>query len=112
MTDLPQSKSESVLLPVDPTVRTRIGVAYGLAAYISWGIAPLYFKEMIRRADALEILAHRVLWSSVFLLVFVAVRGQLGAIKQLVMHDRKTLLALVGTTTLISVNWYLFIWVH
>ena len=44
---------------------TRRGSAYVLAAYGIWGLFPLYFAAL-RPAGALEILAHRVVWSLVF----------------------------------------------
>ena len=40
----------------------RIGVSAALAAYIFWGLAPLYFK-LIQEVAALEVIAHRILWS-------------------------------------------------
>lgn len=96
----------------DTSATARAGVIYGLLAYISWGVAPLYFKVIITRAPALEVLAHRVLWSSVFLLGLVAVRRQLPALRRILLQTPKVLAVLCCTTALISVNWYVFIWVH
>jgi len=92
--------------------RARAGVIYGMAAYLSWGIAPLYFKAVIERASALEVLAHRVLWSSVLLLLLVAFRRQGASLRRVFLHTPRVLIVLVGTTALISVNWYVFIRVH
>ena len=46
--------------------KTREGLVYGLAAYGLWGLVPLYFY-FLKNIDAPELLAHRVLWSALFL---------------------------------------------
>jgi chloramphenicol-sensitive protein RarD len=52
----------------------RFGYLYGLGAYLIWGFFPLYIK-LLRPAGAVEILAHRVIWSAVFVaLLLTAVR--------------------------------------
>ena len=52
----------------------RRGYAYGLTAYAIWGYFPIYFK-LLRPAGPLEILAHRVVWSVLFVsLVLSAMR--------------------------------------
>ena len=59
-----------------PPRADRSGVAAALAAYIFWGLAPIYFK-LIQSAPALEIIAHRILWSvpvlAGFLLLYFAI---------------------------------------
>ena len=67
----------------------RRGYLYGLTAYACWGFFPLYFK-VLRPAGALEILAHRVVWSAVFVaLLLSALRGwrSIAALR----HRRRTL---------------------
>ena len=85
----------------------RLGVAYGLSAYLAWGLAVLYFKA-IARVPAEEILAHRIVWSVPLLLAWLAWRGRLGEIRP-ALKDRRTLLALLVSTALIATNWLLFI---
>jgi chloramphenicol-sensitive protein RarD len=86
----------------------RKGVAYGVAAYGMWGLVPIYFKAL-SGVPALEVLAHRVVWSVVLLVPLVLVRGQWPELRR-VIYSRKTLATLIITTVLIAVNWYLFIW--
>jgi chloramphenicol-sensitive protein RarD len=86
----------------------RKGVAYGVAAYGMWGLVPIYFKAL-SGVPALEVLAHRVVWSVVLLVPMVLVRGQWPELRR-VISSRKTLATLIITTVLIAVNWYLFIW--
>ena len=86
----------------------RVGVAYGIAAYSWWGLVPIYFKAIVH-VSPLEILAHRVVWSVVLLCVLMRMYGRWRvAIEAL--KNRQTLITLVGTTVLIAVNWYVFIW--
>ena len=56
--------------------RARIGVGYGLAAYVWWGAVPIYFKA-VAHVSAFEVLAHRVIWSVVLLGVLMRIYGRL-----------------------------------
>ncbi|TFV73336.1 EamA family transporter RarD [Blastococcus sp. CT_GayMR19] len=86
----------------------RLGVLAGLGAYALWGLFPLYFP-LLEPASGLEIVAHRVLWSLLFvgLLLFAVrrwshVRAAVG--------DRRTLLVLAGAAVLIAANWLVFVY--
>ena len=94
--------------PADPRTDARDGLFYGLAAFVAWGFIPLYFHAL-HGVPAEEVLAHRVVWSAVFLGGFLAWRGRLGDVVALLRTPR-TLRALALSTGLIVVNWYLFIW--
>jgi len=86
----------------------RRGYLYGLVAYASWGFFPLYFK-LLRPAGALEILAHRVVWSAVFIaLLLSAMRGwrSIAALR----HRRRTLGMIALAAVLIAVNWGVYIY--
>jgi len=84
------------------------GVYYALAAFIMWGLAPIYFK-LIDSIGAMEILAHRVVWSLVFLLLIIALKKNWYKV-QSILRQPKLLLMLVLTSTLLGFNWGLFIW--
>lgn len=86
----------------------RRGALYGTAAFLWWGFAPLYFKA-VGSVPSLEVLAHRISWSLVFLMVLMAFRGGLRPTLAL-FRDRRTLLTMAVTTCLIAVNWLVFIW--
>jgi chloramphenicol-sensitive protein RarD len=88
--------------------RPSTGVIYGLAAYLWWGLAPLYFKA-IAHVPPSEILAHRILWSCVLLALLIWRRGELGALAVAV-RSRRLLATLAASTVLIGVNWFVFIW--
>lgn len=84
------------------------GLLAGFGAYLIWGFAPLYFK-LLDDLSAPEILAHRSIWSLLLALVMLAVLGKLRGLRA-VFSSRKTLLALLVSTALISTNWLIFIW--
>ena len=86
----------------------RSGFLMGLAAYTIWGSFPLYFKALAH-VPAAEVLAHRIIWSAAFLLVFVALTSA-GAQLRSMLRDKRTLAILVLTTLLISTNWFVFIY--
>ncbi|HWJ53126.1 MAG TPA: EamA family transporter RarD [Propionibacteriaceae bacterium] len=87
--------------------RQRRGIAYGLAAYALWGAVPLFWP-LVSRASALELLAHRVIWSLVIcavLLLTVVPRGWWSRI-----GNRRSLVLLAGAAAVVSVNWGTYIW--
>ena len=47
------------------------GIFYAITAYFLWGIFPVYWK-MIQDVPALEIIAHRIVWAFIFVLLVVA----------------------------------------
>lgn len=81
---------------------------FGFAAYAMWGAFPLYWP-LLEPAGAVEILAHRVLWSCItmgLLLVLVRRTAQLRA----VVVDRRVRVLLAVAAAVISVNWVTYIW--
>ena len=86
----------------------RLGVAYGLAAYISWGFFAVYFK-LTAHVPPLEVLAHRIIWSVALLSLFLAVKNKGSEIRR-VFGDARTFRVLALTALLISCNWLVFIW--
>lgn len=91
-----------------PPGAERIGVAAALAAYIFWGLAPIYFK-LIQSVDALEIIAHRILWSIPFLAGFLLLRDGRGFLQRMRLPPR-TVLALLLSGALVVTNWLIFVW--
>ncbi|MGO2354201.1 MAG: EamA family transporter RarD [Marinomonas foliarum] len=87
---------------------SRSGIFYALTAFTLWAIAPIYFKEM-SFVPATEILAHRVIWSCVLVLVLILLLRYTDALKK-VLHSPKTLMAMLISTLLIGLNWGTFIW--
>jgi chloramphenicol-sensitive protein RarD len=77
-------------------------------AFASWGLFPLYWKPFAV-ASQWETLGHRVLWSFLVLLTFCLARG-LGPEVLAVGRTPRRVAALLGTATLLSANWALFIY--
>ncbi|GAA4887860.1 EamA family transporter RarD [Ferrimonas pelagia] len=86
----------------------RQGTLYAIAAYLMWGIAPLYFHA-VSDVPADEILMHRVIWSFGLVFGLAWFSGQMKEVRALLKLPRK--LALLGVTSvLVASNWLIFIW--
>jgi chloramphenicol-sensitive protein RarD len=83
------------------------GIAYSLLAYSLWGLFPIYFKLLSARP--LEILAHRVTWSALFLAAVLGVRRNWGWLSR-AFARRSIWLTHVASAALLGVNWYVYIW--
>jgi chloramphenicol-sensitive protein RarD len=85
----------------------------GIAAYGMWGLFPLYWP-LLRPAGAMEILAHRMVWSLLFVLVILFVIGRRTGVGwsnlRAVLLDRRKLGLLSIAAVLITVNWGAYIW--
>ncbi len=89
------------------TPATRTGLILGIGAYALWGLLPLYLR-LLRAVPAVQVLAHRVLWSLLLLAAIVAVTRRARAIVGAARG--RTLLLLCGSAALIAVNWMVYIW--
>ena len=85
----------------------KIGIWYGVVAYTLWGILPLYWKLM-QTVPAIEILAHRVLWSFVFMFLLIIFTGGWKTIA-VGFADKKKLLLMFLCGLLVSINWFTYI---
>lgn len=88
--------------------QTQQGYLYAVLAFLMWGMAPIYFKQ-IESIAALEILTHRVIWSVLFLILIVFAARQWHQIQH-VIKKPKLLGMLCISSTLLGFNWGLFIW--
>ncbi len=90
------------------TSATREGIAAALGAYVLWGLVPIFFKQL-GGVPALEIIAHRVVWSLLLVGGLLAARGQLGSVWH---HARnlRTLLHAAIAAALVMTNWFVFVW--
>ncbi|MDZ5663178.1 EamA family transporter RarD [Nocardioides sp. S-58] len=87
---------------------SRRGVILGALAYILWGTFPLYWT-LLEPGGAVEILAHRIVWSLLTMLVIVVLWRRAGQLRALV-RDRRKVLILTGAAVVISFNWGAYIW--
>jgi len=86
----------------------RAGFALGLAAYALWGVLPIYFKAL-RGIPAVDIVAHRVLWSLPFLALLIALGTGWNKVRAALSNVR-TIGMLVVTAILIGGNWLLYVY--
>jgi chloramphenicol-sensitive protein RarD len=85
----------------------RRGFIFGFAAYLIWGLFPLYWK-LLDQSGAIELLAHRVLWSLLTIAVLVVVLRKFGPVKALLREPRQRW-PLIAAAFLISANWGTYI---
>lgn len=89
------------------------GVLAGIASYGMWGLFPLYWP-LLKPAGAVEILAHRMVWSLLFVLLVLWVSARRGGGgwpgMRAVFTDRRRLGLLSVAAVLITVNWGAYIW--
>ncbi|TSB45457.1 EamA family transporter RarD [Alkalicoccobacillus porphyridii] len=83
----------------------------GAAAYMLWGVMPLYWK-LADDVTSAEVLAYRIIWAFVFMLLALALIGKLQGVLQemrLVWQNKRRLLAITTASILITANWFIFI---
>jgi len=83
------------------------GLFYALACYITWGLFPLYWKLLVH-VPSQQILAHRIIWSVVFLIAMLLVLRNRNFLVYL--KRPRTLGLLFITGTLVGGNWFVYIY--
>ncbi|MGE0217382.1 EamA family transporter RarD [Mycolicibacterium sp.] len=84
----------------------KSGLLFGAGAYAMWGLFPAFFP-LLEPASALEVLAHRIVWSFVLMVLVVAAVRRGGDLKAI---TGRTWLLLAAASALISVNWGVYIY--
>lgn len=85
-----------------------IGILYGASSFIAWGLFPLYWK-LLKNVPAIEILAHRILWSFVFVGVLVLALHKWSNVKG-ALKEKRNLFYIFLCSILVSFNWFTYIW--
>lgn len=101
------SAPSSPPLANDPAA-ARVGVIAGLLTFGIWGLLPLYLKQLADMPPP-EVLANRVIWSVVMMAVFIVLLREWSAVLA-AFRNRRVILTLIATATLISVNWLTYIY--
>ncbi|MFK0154986.1 EamA family transporter RarD [Streptomyces sp. NPDC090499] len=86
----------------------RTGLANGFAAYGMWGLVPLFWP-LLKPAGSVEILAHRMVWSLVFVAVALVFVRRWAWAGELLRQPRRLALVTVAAAV-ITVNWGVYIW--
>lgn len=91
-----------------PEGGARRGFVYALAAYGLWGLLPLFLKA-VSHLPALEVVAHRILWSVPVAGAVLVATGRTGDLKAALRSPRTVALASL-TAGLITINWGIYVW--
>lgn len=91
-----------------PTVHPSHGIPAAALAYILWGLFPLYIKQ-VAHVPALEVVAHRSLWSLVFMVVLLLALRRLDWVRDVIRQPRVLGVTLVSAL-LLSTNWLVYVW--
>jgi chloramphenicol-sensitive protein RarD len=84
------------------------GLLAALGAFTLWGLLPLYWKTL-SEAIPVEILCHRITWSTAVTLLILILWGKAGKLR-IVLRNKKVVLRFVLTSLLLSTNWLIYIW--
>ena len=84
------------------------GTLLGAGAYLLWGLFPLYWP-FLEPSTPLEVLAHRVLWSLVVVVLLLAAIGGLDRLRA-VARDRRRMAMLTAAAVVIAINWFTYIY--
>jgi chloramphenicol-sensitive protein RarD len=98
----------SIETTIDPEKAAQRGFLYALAAYLIWGILPFYMKA-VAHIPAIEVVAHRVIWSLPVAGALLIWLGRTDDIKR-ALRSPRTLMMGSLTAALITVNWCVYVW--
>lgn len=84
------------------------GVLYAALAYVAWGLLPIFFKQL-SNVNPFEVVAHRMVWSLVFLLCLLVVLRRRAWLRD-ISHQPRVLLSFGVSALLLSANWTVYVW--
>ncbi len=87
---------------------TNKGLLYGIAAYVLWGLMPLYWKTL-QSVPSTEIVGHRMIWSLVFVAGLLALKQHWSWLEP-VLKNRKTVLTVLAAAAILAANWLTYVW--
>ena len=85
---------------------SRSGLLYGVGCYGSWGLFPAFFP-LLKPASAVEVLAHRIVWTLVFMAALTVAARRIGDLRAI---TGRIWLLLAAASALISANWVIYIY--
>ncbi|RAL23991.1 EamA family transporter RarD [Lujinxingia litoralis] len=84
----------------------RSGLGFALGAYLMWGFFPIYWK-LLEHVPAMQILAHRMVWSLGFVALILGVRNRWAWVREL---TPRALLTYLAASLFLAFNWGMYIW--
>jgi len=88
--------------------KTKVGLFFGVASYVLWGLFPLYWP-LLKPANPLEIVAHRAVWTLVFCAIVLGLSRRLLTTLKL-LTNRQNVIRLSFASVFISGNWLIYVW--
>ncbi|WP_299307940.1 EamA family transporter RarD [uncultured Croceicoccus sp.] len=92
----------------DAPAPVRSGLPHAIGAYTMWGFFPLYLV-LLNAVNPWALVGWRILWTVPLCAILLSLKGQWGAIFA-ALRDRRVLIAMVGSSALVSVNWLVYIY--
>lgn len=86
----------------------RRGFWAAFSAFAIWGMLPIYIAQLAP-TEAVEIMAHRVLWALLFVFSYLALKGQVGTVWT-TLRNAKARIRLAASAVLITINWLVYVW--
>src|SRR5947207_7374107 len=80
----------------------------GIAAFTVWGLIPVYWK-LLKSVPAMEIIAHRVIWTALFLVILLTWQRRWAEVKTTA-RSLRVMLYCIASGSMIAINWLVFIW--
>jgi len=88
--------------------RSLSGLLAATFAFVCWGLLPLYWKALAA-VSAQEIICHRIVWSLACTGLLLIAQGRLAEVRK-ALGTRRDMLLLAASSSLIGLNWFLYIW--
>ncbi len=102
------NKTPVIKVTNTPIETTSQGVLTALSAFIIWGTFPLYFKQLAQY-DPIEVIVHRIVWTFMFLLLFVVITKRFDWVRQF--RDNPKLIVITFISgAIITTNWLTYVW--
>ena len=93
---------------MDRSPNDTSGLVAGIAAFVAWGLVPVYWK-LLRYIPAGEILAHRFVWTCAFMVLLLSWQTRWPEVMAN-LRSRRTAFFCAASGVAISINWFTFIW--
>jgi chloramphenicol-sensitive protein RarD len=83
------------------------GFLAALAAYLIWGVSPIFFHAL-GALSPFEVVAHRVVWGVLSVGVVIVATGRVAQVVAILRSPRKVMV-FAGSALAITVNWVVFV---
>jgi len=98
----------SVMNRINKPASILAGTIYTVSAFLAWGLLPGYWKQL-GSVPSEEVVAHRIVWTCIFALIFVVAAGKRGIIRE-ILSRKKLRFSIIISAVTISLNWLIFIY--